>query len=134
MRQGRGIAQALAVLDIVMDRVVVQAHGLEGGEIGVAQGARGDGEDFADRKFVKAAQRHHAVVVRVHALLGRGHRGVSIQCSLVRLASRSARTWSMLRIAVLWNMSRMERLPAQACLCAAHASWTSAAPALLAWI
>ena len=34
------IAQRFAIFDVVMDRVVVEADGLEGGEIAVAQGAR----------------------------------------------------------------------------------------------
>ncbi len=67
MRQGRRIAQPLAIFDVVMDRMIVQAHRLEGDEIRVADGARGQRVDLADGELVEAAQRHDAMFGRIKA-------------------------------------------------------------------
>src|SRR6185437_302302 len=62
MRQGSGVAQRLAIFDVVMDRMIVEAHRLERGEIAVAQRARRIAEDLAHFQFVKRAQGDDAMV------------------------------------------------------------------------
>src|SRR5258708_29265461 len=86
MRQRRGVPELLAVFHIVVDRVVVQADGLERREIRRIDGARGQGEDLAELQLFKASKRNEAVFLGIE--LGR-HRPAQWKVSppLVRAAS-----------------------------------------------
>src|SRR6185312_14777982 len=63
MRQRRGVTELPAIFDVVMDRMIVEADGLERREVRIADGARGAFENLADSKLLKAAQRQDAMIV-----------------------------------------------------------------------
>jgi len=62
------MAALAAILDVVVDRMVVAGDGLEGGEIRLGQGAAGDVESLAHRQILEIARRGEAVPAAVEAI------------------------------------------------------------------
>src|SRR5665213_422010 len=86
MRQGRLMAEPLAIFGVVMDRVIVEADGLERRKVRIADGARRVAEDFADTQLLKASQFDDPVILRLKIghggpprRLGGGHSILSIR-------------------------------------------------------
>ena len=65
MRQWCAMAVFLAIGLVIMDRVVVQRHGLKGREIGVANRSGWTVEYLADRQLLKPAQGHNQMLGRI---------------------------------------------------------------------
>ena len=86
VREQVGMAVATAVLAVVVDRVVVAGGRLEGQELRLRHGARGDVEGLAEREVLEIAGGREAVGGGVERL---GHGAASVGRPVIRPARRA---------------------------------------------
>src|ERR1051325_3203309 len=58
----RRMAERPAVFDIVVDRMIVQTHGLEGGEVRLADRSRWRSKHLANAKFIEGSLRNYRML------------------------------------------------------------------------
>jgi len=90
VRERAGMAAFAAIFDIVMDWVVVGRNRLEGGEIGLGDGAAGNVEALADRQILEKPALRKPVLPPVESLAV-GHVLAPAAASMMRHQERQRR-------------------------------------------